>query len=59
MSNGGWVSIHQDITEQKRTEEKIAYMAHHDALTGLPNRVFLREQLNRQLAQSGAAAPSR
>src|SRR5262245_12240844 len=59
MSNGGWVSIHQDITEQKKTEEKIAYMAHHDALTGLPNRVFLREQLNRQLAatrRGGAVA---
>jgi diguanylate cyclase (GGDEF)-like protein len=59
MSNGGWVSIHQDITEQRKTEEKITYMAHHDALTALPNRVFLREQLNRHLAmmkRGGAVA---
>jgi diguanylate cyclase (GGDEF)-like protein/PAS domain S-box-containing protein len=49
MPNGGWVAIHQDITEQKRAEEKITHMAHHDALTGLPNRVFLRKELNRHL----------
>jgi len=50
MAAGGWVALHQDITEQKRAEEKIEYMAHHDALTGLPNRVLLREELNRHLA---------
>jgi len=59
MATGGWVSIHQDITEQKKTEDKIAYMAHHDALTGLPNRMFLREELSRHLAaikRGGAVA---
>jgi diguanylate cyclase (GGDEF)-like protein len=50
MSGGSWVAVHQDITEQKRAEEKIAYMAHHDALTGLPNRVLLRDQLTRHLS---------
>ena len=49
IAGGGWVGVHQDITEQRRAEEKIAHMAHHDALTGLPNRVLLREQLNRHL----------
>lgn len=49
MASGGWVALHQDVTEQKRIEEKIAYMAHHDALTGLPNRVLLRQELNRRL----------
>ena len=47
---GGWVGVHQDITEQRRVEQKIAHMAHHDALTGLPNRVLLREQLNHHLS---------
>ncbi len=47
---GGWVALHQDITEQKRAEQKIAHMAHHDALTGLPNRVLFREQLNYHLS---------
>ncbi len=35
-----------DITERKLAEAKVAYLAHHDALTGLANRVFLRERLN-------------
>jgi diguanylate cyclase (GGDEF)-like protein len=50
MADGGWVATHQDITEQRRSEAKIAHMAHHDALTGLPNRVFLRERLEHALA---------
>ena len=33
----GW-RPHEDITEQRRAEARIAHMAHHDALTGLPNR---------------------
>jgi diguanylate cyclase (GGDEF)-like protein len=49
IAGGSWVGVHQDITEQRRAEEKIAHMAHHDALTGLPNRVLLREQLNHHL----------
>jgi diguanylate cyclase (GGDEF)-like protein/PAS domain S-box-containing protein len=49
LADGGWVAIHDDITEQKRSEEKISHMAHHDALTDLPNRVMLREQLDRNL----------
>jgi diguanylate cyclase (GGDEF)-like protein/PAS domain S-box-containing protein len=34
-----------DVTEQRRAEQRIAHMAHHDALTDLPNRVLLRERL--------------
>jgi diguanylate cyclase (GGDEF)-like protein/PAS domain S-box-containing protein len=57
LADGGWVAIHDDITEQKRSEEKISHMAHHDALTDLPNRLMLREQLDRNLGnvQRGAA----
>ncbi len=49
MASGGWVTIHQDVTEQKRIEKKIAHMAHHDELTDLPNRALLRERLNYHL----------
>ena len=49
MSNGGWVAIHQDVTEQRKIEKKIAHMAHHDALTGLPNRVLFREEVEKCL----------
>jgi diguanylate cyclase (GGDEF)-like protein/PAS domain S-box-containing protein len=52
MTNGGMVTTHQDITEQRRSEAKIAHMALHDALTNLPNRVLLNERLEHALARS-------
>ena len=50
MAGGGWVATHLDVTEQRRSEAKITYMAQHDALTDLPNRVLLRERLEHALA---------
>ena len=52
MADGGTVTTHQDITEQRRSEAKIAYMAHHDALTGLPNRTLLDERLEHAVAHA-------
>ncbi len=40
-----------DVTERKQAEARIAYMAHHDALTDLPNRVLFNERLNELLAR--------
>jgi diguanylate cyclase (GGDEF)-like protein/PAS domain S-box-containing protein len=51
MAGGGTVTTHQDITEQRRSEARIAHMAHHDALTGLPNRVLLGQKLDQALAR--------
>ena len=42
----GFRGVGQDITERKRAEEKIQYMATHDALTGLPNRLMFSQLLN-------------
>jgi diguanylate cyclase (GGDEF)-like protein/PAS domain S-box-containing protein len=40
-----FVAIMQDITERKRAEEQVHHMAHHDTLTGLPNRMLFSDRL--------------
>jgi diguanylate cyclase (GGDEF)-like protein len=52
MVNGGMVTTLQDITEQRRSEAKIAHMAMHDTLTALPNRALLNERLEQALARA-------
>ena len=44
------LGVVEDVTERKRAEERIARLAHYDALTDLPNRVLLREQLEQELS---------
>ena len=47
MKDGGFVSTHEDITEQRQQEARIQHLARHDALTELPNRIqFLEEMSN-------------
>lgn len=47
-----YIAIFSDISERKRAEEHIEFLAHHDALTGLPNRVLTRDRF----AQAAAVA---
>ena len=41
-----------DVTERKNAQAKMEYMAHHDALTGLPNRIQLVERLEHELRRA-------
>ena len=49
MGGGGWVATHEDITEEKRAEGRIAQAACVDLLTGLPNREVFCEQLEQEI----------
>ena len=48
----GVVLVIRDITDFKRSQARISHMAHHDALTGLPNRTLLMERLQQAVAQA-------
>ena len=45
LETGGWVAVHEDVTEQRRASAHIARLAHLDTLTGLANRLQFRERL--------------
>ena len=45
LADGGWLSTHEDITEQHRDAEIINYLARHDSLTGLANRATFLEAM--------------
>lgn len=53
LSDGGWVDIQEDITEKRRAEEKIEWLAHHDALTGVANRFHFRQTFENALKGLG------
>ena len=46
LVGGGYVAVHEDITDVTRASEQVRFMASHDPLTGLPNRNLLREKLD-------------
>ncbi len=48
----GFRGVCTDVSTAKAAETRIAYLAHHDALTGLPNRTFFREAVDRAIKQS-------
>jgi diguanylate cyclase (GGDEF)-like protein/PAS domain S-box-containing protein len=48
----GFLKVAYDITERKRSEAVIRHMAHHDALTGLPNRALMLDRLQIAIGQA-------
>jgi diguanylate cyclase (GGDEF)-like protein len=51
-SRRGLVVIGRDVTERKMAAARIRHLAHHDSLTGLPNRVLFHERIRDALAQA-------
>jgi diguanylate cyclase (GGDEF)-like protein len=56
LPGGSWVSIHEDITERRRAENRVEYLKYHDALTELPNRASFDARLQEQLAKASESA---
>ncbi|NPV22105.1 bifunctional diguanylate cyclase/phosphodiesterase [Bradyrhizobium aeschynomenes] len=46
------INVIEDITERRLADEKIAHLAHFDALTELPNRVLFRERIDEELERA-------
>ncbi len=48
----------RDVGERKMTQQRVSFLAHHDALTGLPNRELMRARLSEAAARATAAGKS-
>ena len=51
LAGGGWVDVQEDITDKKKADEKIDWLARHDMLTGIPNRLHFRGEIERMLGE--------
>jgi diguanylate cyclase (GGDEF)-like protein/PAS domain S-box-containing protein len=47
-----FIGVTIDITETKKIQDSVEFMAYHDSLTQLPNRVYLKEQIQKTLARA-------
>jgi diguanylate cyclase (GGDEF)-like protein/PAS domain S-box-containing protein len=55
IANNGIVVVVRDVTERTHAAEQIRHLAYHDALTGLPNRLLLRDRLTVAISQTARA----
>jgi diguanylate cyclase (GGDEF)-like protein len=49
LTTGGWVDVQEDISERRKAEQQISWLAHHDPLTEIANRTHFGEALDRAL----------
>lgn len=56
LADGGWVDIQEDVTEKRRSEERIEWLARHDVLTGVANRFHFREVFENALKETRGGA---
>lgn len=54
LGDGGWVCTYEDITERRRAEAQVEFLAHHDGLTRLPNRRLFNMRLDAALKGANA-----
>jgi len=47
-----YISSGKDITDRVKSQERLHHLAHHDALTGLPNRVLLQDRLSQAISRA-------
>jgi diguanylate cyclase (GGDEF)-like protein len=52
-AEGGWVATYEDVTERQLADKQVVFLARHDGLTRLPNRVLFHERVEQALAQVG------
>ena len=52
LPHGEWLCTVEDVTEQRAAAKRIHHLAHHDALTGLPNRPAFQDRLREALVQT-------
>lgn len=57
IEGGGWVDVHQDVTEARRANDRIAHLAQSDGLTDLANRKHFHAVLQRELESIETTRP--
>ncbi len=58
LPDGGWLTVHEDVTERETTLAHLRYLASHDPLTGLANRALLLDELDALLLDGEIASPA-